>query len=80
MEELDIIFEYDNKFGYAVLLITNRKNSIIEKGVQLFMAKFSELNKEKLIEISSSSKLIDISKFKNAKEIIIEHFNSYFIR
>ena len=80
MEDLDIVFEYDNKFGYAVLLITNRRNSIIEKGVQRFMAKFSELNKENLIEINSSSKLIDISKFKNAKEIIVEYFNPYLIR
>ena len=80
MEELDIVFEYDNKFGYAVLLITNRRNSIIEKGVQRFMKKFSELNKENLIEISSSSKLIDISKFKNAKDIIVEYFNPYLIR
>ncbi len=80
MEDLDIVFEYDNKFGYAVLLITNHKNSIIEKGVQKFMVKFSELNKENLIEITNSSKLIDISKFKNAKEIINEYFNPYLIR
>ncbi|TFF99452.1 MAG: hypothetical protein EU540_06725 [Promethearchaeota archaeon] len=80
MEELDIVFEYDNKFSYAILLITNHKNSIIENGVQRFMAKFSELNKENLIEISNSSKLIDISKFKNAKEIIIEYFNPYLIK
>ncbi|MFX0187059.1 MAG: hypothetical protein ACFE8A_04910 [Candidatus Hodarchaeota archaeon] len=80
MEELEIIFEYDNKFGYAVLLLTNRRNSIIEKGVRRFMARFSELNRENLIEISNSSKLIDISKFKNAKEIIVEKFSPYLIR
>ena len=79
MKGLDIVFEYDNKFGYAVLLITNRKNSIIEKGVQRFMAKFSSLNEESLNEIGSSSKLIDISKFKNAKNIIVESFKPYLI-
>ena len=80
MENLDIIFEYDNKYSYAVLLTTNHRNSIIEKGVRLFMAKFSELNKANLIEISSSSKLIDISKFNNAREIIVENFNPYLIK
>ena len=80
MEEMDIIFEYDNDFGYAVLLITTNRNSIINKGVQQFMVKFSDINKNNLLEISNSRTLIDISIFKNAKEIIVENFKPYIIR
>ena len=80
MEEMDIIFEYDNDFGYAVLLITTNRNSIIDRGVQQFMVKFSDINKNNLLEISNSRTLIDISIFKNAKEIIVENFKPYIIR
>ncbi|MEJ2251319.1 MAG: hypothetical protein P8Y97_16920, partial [Candidatus Lokiarchaeota archaeon] len=41
MKDRDIIFDYDIKHGYAVLLITDHKNKIIERAVKQFMDKFT---------------------------------------
>ncbi|MFX1488247.1 MAG: hypothetical protein ACFFBI_03805 [Promethearchaeota archaeon] len=76
MKERDIIFEYDNLHGYAILLTTNNKNSYIEKSVSNFMQKFTELNEVKLKDMTG---LIDISEFKNAKTLISEFFAPYII-
>ncbi len=74
MKERDIVFEYDNTHGYAILLTTNHRNNFIEKAVSSFMDKFTELNKEKLKNMKG---LIDISEFKNAKELILANFDPY---
>ncbi len=74
MKERDIVFEYDNTHGYAILLTTNHKNNFIEKAVSSFMDKFSKLNEEKLKNMKG---IIDISEFKNAKNLILEHFDPY---
>jgi hypothetical protein len=76
MQNRDIIFEYDNNHGYALLLITNHKNSFINKAVSRFMKKFTSLNKEKLKNLTG---LIDVSEFRNAKEIILEFFEPFII-
>jgi len=70
----DLILEYDNKLGYAILLITNQKNKIIERAVKLFMDKFTTLNKQKLENLNG---LIDVSEFQNAKDIMFEFFKPF---
>ncbi len=80
MQDRDIIFEYDNKLYYAILLITDKKNKFIERSLQRFMDKFRELNKENLMAINNLKKLVDVSKFKNTKELINEYFNPYIIK
>ncbi|MHA1884717.1 MAG: hypothetical protein ACW96S_06685 [Promethearchaeota archaeon] len=75
MKERDIIFEYDITHGYAILLTTNHKNSFIEQAVSNFMKAFTELNGEKLVKMKG---LINISEFKNAKNLIYDHFSPYF--
>lgn len=77
MQERDIVLEYDNIHGYALLLTTNHKNAFIERAVNNFMRKFTETNREKLKNLKG---LIDISEFRNAKEILIESFNPYIIK
>jgi hypothetical protein len=77
MKERDIIFEYDITHGYAILLTTNHKNSFIEQAVSNFMKAFTELNGEKLVKMKG---LINISEFKNAKNLIYDHFSPYFSR
>lgn len=77
MKDRDLVFEYDTYYGYALLLITNQRNVIIEKAVKQFMQKFNDLNKEKLKEIDNFGQLIDVSVFKNAKELINEYFYPY---
>ena len=74
LKERDIVFEYDNLHGYAILLTTNHKNKYIEKAVNNFMQEFTNLNKEKL---KSMTGLIDVSEFRNAKSLISEYFAPY---
>ena len=74
MENRDIVLEYDDTMGYALLLITNKKNDFIDKSVRRFMKRFTELNRE---ELSSLNGLIDTSHFKNAGDLIHEYFRPY---
>lgn len=76
MKDRDLVFEYDNTNGYAILLTTNHKNTFIEKAVRNFMLNFSKLNGENLKNMKG---LIDVSEFKNAKELISEMFAPYII-
>lgn len=77
MQNRDIILEYDNNHGYAILLTTNNKNDYIDRAVNNFMNKFTSLNKEKLKNLNG---LIDVSAFGNAKEIITEFFKPFINR
>jgi hypothetical protein len=74
MKDRDLIFEYDNKYDYAIILTTNHKHAFIEKAVSNFMHQFSDLNGEKLRNMKG---LIDVSEFGNAKDIITEMFTPY---
>ncbi|MFW9820938.1 MAG: hypothetical protein ACFFE5_15125 [Candidatus Thorarchaeota archaeon] len=76
MQNRDIILEYDNKHGYALLLTTNHKNAFINKAVNKFMKKFTDLNQEKLKNLTG---LIDASEFRNAKDIILEFFEPFIV-
>ncbi|MFX0167135.1 MAG: hypothetical protein ACFE9V_17580 [Candidatus Hodarchaeota archaeon] len=76
MKDRDLVFEFDNIHDYAILLTMNHKNTFIEKGVRNFMLKFSNLNGEKLKNMKG---LIDVSEFRNAKELITELFAPYVI-
>ncbi|MFX1363593.1 MAG: hypothetical protein ACFFCE_09715 [Promethearchaeota archaeon] len=74
MKNRDIILEYDNIHGYALLLTTNHKNAFINKAVNSFMTKFSSINGEILKNLTG---LIDVSEFRNAKEILLEIFEPF---
>ncbi len=77
MQNRDIILEYDHNHGYALLLTANHKNAYIDKAVNNFMKKFTLLNKEKLENLHG---LIDVSEFRNAKELIMEFFEPFLIK
>ena len=77
MKDRDLVFEYDTYYGYALLLITNQRNRIIERAVKDFMQSFNDLNKDTLKKIEEFSQLIDISVFKNAKDLINKYFHPY---
>jgi len=76
MKDRDIIFEYDNANDYAILLTTNHKNTFIVKAVRGFMEKFSNLY-YKIFE--NMKGLIDVSEFRNAKDLILEYFAPYIL-
>jgi len=71
----NLIFDYDSNYGYAILLTVDRKTSILTNAVVKFMKKFNELFYNKLEKLSG---LIDVSEFKNTKDVIIQYFH-YFI-
>jgi hypothetical protein len=77
MKNQDIILEYDNTYGYAILLITNHRNSLIEKALHQFIEQFNKINNESLTKINNLSQLIDVSEFKNSKEIMDKIFASF---
>ena len=74
MKDRDLIFEYDSNLNYALLLIVDRKTSIISSAVYKFIVKFNELNYNKLKNLNG---LIDVSEFKNTKNLVIEYFSPY---
>ncbi|MFW9819271.1 MAG: hypothetical protein ACFFE5_06650 [Candidatus Thorarchaeota archaeon] len=72
----DIIVNYDN-LGFAVVLITNRKNPILKKLMNKFAKEFKERYRSELTEIQDLNKLINVSEFKETKEIIESNFQMY---
>ena len=77
MKNRDIILEYDVEFGYAILLITNQKNTIIETSLKNFTKEFNSYYREALKKINDYNQLIDVSIFKDTKKIIREHLSPY---
>lgn len=76
MSEKGVVFNFDNELGYALLLIVKHKNSILEKKVNFFMKKFSEVYKDKILSLNG---LMDVSIFKNTGKLIKEIFRQYIV-
>ena len=72
-----IVVNYNNEFGFAVLVITNQKNEILDNFIENFTNDFKARYKSELLEIQDLNKLIDVSEFKDTKEIIEENFKIY---
>ena len=77
MKSQDIILEYSNDLGYAILLTAEEKNRFINKIVHSFMNAFEEKYGNYLREINSKNQLIDVSHFKGSKELIMKYFSPY---
>ena len=73
----DIIVNYDN-LGFAVVLITNRKNAILKKLMDNFAVEFKNKYINELVEIQDLNKLINVSEFKETKDIVEKNFQMYF--
>jgi hypothetical protein len=73
----DIIVNYDD-FGFAVVLITNKENSILQNLMKQFTLEFRNKYKEELLEIQDLNKLINVSEFTETKELIEKEFQVYF--
>ena len=74
----DIIVDYNNEYGFAVLLIINKKNPQLLQMMHGFTKEFEQLFKNELNEIQDLNNLIDISEFKGVEELIMKHFSLYF--
>ena len=73
----EIVVKYDNEHGFAVLVITNKKNLILENLMEKFLKEFKKRYDIELTEISDINKLIKVSEFKDSKKIIEECFQMY---
>ncbi|MFX1376538.1 MAG: hypothetical protein ACFFA0_12070 [Promethearchaeota archaeon] len=72
----DIIVNYDD-FGFAVVLITNRKNAILQRLMENFTFEFRNKYKDELLEIQDLNRLINVSEFKQTGELIEKGFQLY---
>ncbi len=75
--EVDIVVDYDNEYGFAVVVITSKKNAILVRLIQNFSQEFRTLYRNELSEIQDLNRLINVSEFKNAQQIIEKNFELY---
>ena len=73
----DILVLYENKGGYAVMISTNKKNAIVEALSEKFSEEFSKRYYEELNRIQDLNKLINVSEFEGAKNLIEKNFRLY---
>jgi hypothetical protein len=73
----DILVLYENKGGYAVMISTNKKNAIVEALSEKFSEDFSRKYYEELNRIQDLNKLINVSEFEGAKNLIEKNFQLY---
>lgn len=72
-----IIVNYNNEYGFAVLVISNQKNEILVNLMENFTNDFKDRYKNELMEIQDLNKIIDVSDFKGTKEMILKNFKIY---
>ncbi|MHA1194094.1 MAG: hypothetical protein ACTSP9_17705, partial [Promethearchaeota archaeon] len=77
----DIVVKYEIESGYALVVITNKKNQIIENLMEPFSEEFKNKYKKELNDIQDLNRIIDVSDFIadfiDTKEIIKHHFQLY---
>jgi hypothetical protein len=76
-ENAEIVVDYNNASGFAVLLITNQRNSYIEHCMNRFMKEFEEKYRSELKEIEDINKIINVTDFEDAKYLIEQNFKIY---
>ena len=76
-KKTDIVVRYENDYGYALVVITNQKNDIVEDLMLGFSNDFNSKYKNKLLDIQDLNRLINISEFIDLKELIEKHFRLY---
>jgi hypothetical protein len=76
-KEADIVVRYEKDSGYALIVITNRKNSIVEDLMKRFSDEFKQKYKNELNEILDINKIINVSEFSNLKDLIEKNFQLY---
>lgn len=80
MKEMDILIEYNTKNGFAILLITDNKDTIIQNALENFENKFSEKFSALLEDLNSMNTLIDTSQFYETRELISSFFKPYILK
>ncbi|MFO7969188.1 MAG: hypothetical protein R6U15_03620 [Candidatus Izemoplasmatales bacterium] len=73
----EIVVNYNNDLGFAVLAITNQTNSFINQCLENLTQKFKEKYQNELNEIEDINKIINVSEFEETNKIIEEYFKIF---
>ncbi len=73
----DIIVNYNEELGFAVLVIADKKNPILIKSLQNFTNEFKSFFRKELTEILDYNKIINMSDFFGTREIVTKNFKFY---
>ena len=73
----DIIVHYDEELSYAIVIITNRKNVIVERLLNSFSEEFKNQYRDELVQILDLNRIIDVAEFNDAKTLIERNFRLY---
>lgn len=76
-KKTDIVVRYEIDYGYALVVITNRKNSIIEDLMLNFSIEFKKKYEGELTDLQDINRLINVSEFSGAKEMVEKNFQLY---
>lgn len=76
-KDADIVVNYDNEYGFAVIVLTSKKNAIVESLIEKFSQEFKSYYKNELNEILDLNRLINVSEFKDAQQIVEKNFQIY---
>lgn len=73
----DIVVNYNNQCGFAVLVITNKKNEILGNILRDFTNEFMKKYNSELADIQDLNRMISVSNFGDARELIEKSFSMY---
>jgi len=73
----EMVVRYEDDYGYAVIIITNKKNTIVESLMRNFSNEFKERYKNELEDILDLNRIINVAEFNDTKEIIERNFQLY---
>jgi hypothetical protein len=76
-KDADVVVQYEEDSGYALIVITNRKNAIVEGLMENFSIEFKNKYKDNLNEIQDINKIINVSEFSDLKELVEKNFELY---
>jgi len=76
-KKTDIVVRYEIDYGYALVVITNKKNSIIEDLMLNFSIEFKRKYEDELTDLQDINRLINVSEFSGAKEMVEKNFQLY---
>lgn len=76
-KKTDICVRYEIDYGFALVVITNKKNSIIEDLMQNFSIEFKRKYEVELTDLQDINRLINVSEFSDVKEIVEKNFQLY---
>ena len=76
-KKTDIVVRYEIDYGFALVVITNKKNSIIEDLMLNFSIEFKRKYEDELTDLQDINRLINVSEFSGAKELVEKNFQLY---